>query len=129
MQETYKPAGYNSLSPYFVVDNANQFIDCITYIFDAEITRKYDTPEGKIMHAEARIDDTIIMFANANENYPSNHILVHVYVEDVDSTFQKAMEFGCQPIQEPITRKGDPDKRGSFEDIEGNMWSVATQQQ
>jgi PhnB protein len=68
------------------------------------------------------------MMGEASEQYPPNKLLIHVYVADVDKTYQRALDAGCTSIDKPSTREGDPDKRGSFTDFAGNIWSIGTQQ-
>jgi uncharacterized glyoxalase superfamily protein PhnB len=53
---------------------------------------------------------------------------LHVYVEDVDATYRKALAAGGVPVQEPTQREGDPDRRGGVKDPAGNTWWFATQQ-
>jgi len=53
--------------------------------------------------------------------------MLHVYVPDVMETFNKAITAGCQAIEQPTTRPGDPDKRGMFSDFAGNCWAIGTQ--
>jgi PhnB protein len=127
MSNAFKPTGYNSVSPYFVVDGAQKFIDLLTLIFNAKEKRRFDRPDGKIMHSEIQIDDSVIMIADSTEEYPANRFLMHVYVPDVDDTFKKAIHFGCHPVEEPIQRPGEPNRRGSFKDFAGNDWSIGTQ--
>lgn len=127
MNQNYKPAGYNSVSPYFVVDGAKKLIDLLVKIFDAEQLRKYDLPDGTIMHSEIRIDDSVLMFGNSSPKYPPNKLLIHIYVPDVDATFQKAIDLGCEPVEKPRVRENDTDRRGSFRDFAGMNWSIATQ--
>lgn len=127
MDREYKPVGYNSISPYLVVDGAAKMMDLLSAVFDATELRRYDLPDGSIMHAELRVDDSVIMLGDASEHYPPNKLLIHVYVPDVDLTFEKAIDVGCEPVERPSERKGDPDKRGSFRDFSGNTWAVATQ--
>ena len=124
---TYKPANYNSISPYFVVDGAEKYLEFLLEIFDGEMLRRYDGPDGRIVHAEIRIDDSVLMMSNSNEAYPPNELMLHVYVSDVDKTFRKAIDRGCDSVQEPKEQAGDPDRRGSFRDPYGHFWSVATQ--
>lgn len=127
MNSTYKPEGYNSLSAYLIVDGAERLIELLEKIFDAEVTRRYDAPNGiGIMHAEVRIDDTILMLADSTDKFPPVPSVLHVYVSDSDEVYRRAIAAGCKGIQEPI-QKGDPDKRGTFEDFAGNSWSVSTQ--
>lgn len=125
----YKPAGYNAVSPYFIVENANSFIELICKVFEAEVTRKYETPDGTIMHAEIKIDDSVIMVSSASDMYGANKHMMHVYVENVDQVFERAIALGCKSMQKPVQKNmdGDTDRRGSFMDFAGNHWSVATQ--
>ncbi|MEW4922803.1 VOC family protein [Algibacter sp. 2305UL17-15] len=127
MKEKFKPNGYNSVSPYFVVDGAKKLINLLTKIFDAKALRTYDLPDGTILHAEIKIDDSVLMFGNASDKFPPNQLLTHIYVPDVDKTFEKAMDLGCEPLETPKERDGDPDRRGSFKDFAGNIWSIGTQ--
>lgn len=128
MSQPFKPAGYNSVSPYFIVNGAQRFIDLMKVIFDAKELRKFDMPDGTIMHAEIQIDDSVIMLGDSSDKWPPVPIVMHVYVSDVDAIFQKAVDAGCEVMEKPTTREGDPDKRGSFKDFWGNMWSLGTQQ-
>jgi PhnB protein len=125
--KSFKPSGYNSVSPYIIVDGAQRLIDLLEKIFSCTVLRKYDTPDGRIMHAEVRIDDSVLMISDSTKEYPPNKSLLHVYVEDVDQLFARAIAHGCQSIQEPKRQEGDPDKRGMFEDFSGNVWAVGTQ--
>lgn len=126
MALVFKPAHYNSLSPYHVVRGADAYVAFLEQVFGAERLRRY-THEGRVVHAEVRIDDTVLMLADANEQYGPNKPLTHLYVADVDETYRRALAAGCTSNGEPRTRPGDPDKRGAFTDPFGNAWSVATQ--
>ena len=127
MSTSFKPSGYNSVSPYLVVDGAQRMIDLLKGIFQAAELRRYDGPNGTIMHVEVRIDDSVIMLSDASPAYPANEFLLHVYVQDVHSTFKKAVDLGCEVIEHPVNKEGDPDTRGSFKDFSGNIWAVGTQ--
>jgi PhnB protein len=127
MNKNFKPTDYNSVSPYFIVNGAQKFIDLMKLIFAAKEIRRYDLPDGKIMHAEIKIDDSIIMLGDSSDKYPPISLVMHVYVPNVDETFQKAVNAGCEVIEQPKVREGDPDKRATFKDFAGNMWSVGTQ--
>lgn len=123
----YKPKNYNSVSPYFIVDGAQKFIDLMTIIFGARELRRYDRPDGTIMHAEIQIDDSVIMLGDSSDKFPPVQLVMHVYVPNVDETFAKAINEGCEIIENPKEHEGDPDRRATFQDFAGNMWSVGTQ--
>lgn len=127
MKKEFKPSGYNSVSPYFVVDNAGKFVSFLVEVFNGKELRKYDMPDGTIMHAEVQIDDSVIMLGNSSEQWPQNNLLLHIYHSNVDELFAKAVAYGCTSIEQPKEREGDPDRRGSFKDSWGNIWSIGTQ--
>ncbi len=79
------------------------------------------------MHAEVRIDDAVIMQGNASERYSPVTLVMHVYVADVEVIFQKVIDAGCEVVEFPKQREGDPDRRATFKDFAGNLWSVGTQ--
>ena len=124
---TYKPDNYNSLSPYLIVDNAQKLVDLLTVIFDAKTLRRFDHGNGKIAHIELQLDDTVLMISDSTEKYGANKTMLHIYVPDVFKTFDKAIENGCEIIERPLNKQGDPDTRGSFYDYAGNYWAVSTQ--
>lgn len=123
---TFKPDGYNSVSPYLVVNGAQATIDFLVAVFDAKRLRTIPRGDGKLRHGEVRIDDTVLMLADAIEGWPAIPSHVHIYVADVDATYTRALQAGATAIQEPI-RKDDPDKRGGFRDAGGTTWWVAEQ--
>jgi PhnB protein len=127
MTTTWKPESYNSVSVYIVADNAQWVIDFLKQTFDAAELRRFDNPDGKIMHAEVRIDDTVVMIANAGGAYPAFPVWLHVYVPDAQATYKKALAAGGVSVQEPVHKHGDPDLRGGVKDPCGNTWWISTQ--
>jgi PhnB protein len=122
-----KPDGYSSVSPYLVVDGAQHVIDFLKKAFDATELRRYDMPDGSVTHAEVRIDDTVVMIGDAGGEWPAFPSWLHVYVQDVDATYRRALEAGGVSVQEPERKEGDPDRRGGVKDPAGNTWWIATQ--
>jgi uncharacterized glyoxalase superfamily protein PhnB len=78
MDRSYKPQGYSSVSAYVVADGAQDLIDFLIKAFDARQTRRYDMPDGAIMHAEVQIDDTVVMIADGGGDNPAFPIWLHV---------------------------------------------------
>jgi PhnB protein len=127
------PEGYHSVTPYLFVRGASAAIDFYKNVFGAaEITRMAG-PNGRIMHAELRIGDSIVMLADEN---PQTGIMspqtiggspssLHVYVENVDAVIQKAIESKAKLLR-PIKDQFYGDRSGSILDPFGHMWSVAT---
>ena len=127
MNQSYKPDGYTSVSPYLLVSDAKQTIAFLVEVFGATPLRSFADPSGRLMHAEVRLDDTVLMLADATPEWPPIPCYVHVYVSDVDATYQKALAAGATSAQEPM-QKGDGDKRGGVQDPYGTTWWIATRQ-
>ena len=123
--QSYKPQNYNTVSPYLIVDGANRTIEFLKTVFGASELRRFTDMNGQIMHAEVRIDDTVVMLADSAENWHSVPSYVHIYVNDVDTIYNRALEAGGISVEEPI-KKDDEDKRGGVKDVGGTTWWIAT---
>lgn len=126
MTVSFKPANYSTVSPYLIVDGADRTIQFLKDVFGAVEIRRFPDPSGRLMHAEVRIGDTVIMIADpAPPQWPAIPSFVHVYVPDVDDTYRRALEAGAVAVQEPL-KKEDEDKRGGVKDAGGTTWWIAT---
>jgi len=125
MNSSHKPQGYTTVSPYLIVDDARRTIGFLVRVFDAIELRRFPDPSDRLMHAEVRIDDTVLMLADGAEGWPPLSAQVHIYVPDVDVTYRRALETGAVSVQAPV-KKDDADKRGGVKDAGGTTWWIAT---
>lgn len=125
MSTSYKPNRYNSVSPYLIVKGASDSIAFLKRVFGAVELRRFTDSAGRIMHAEVRIDDTVVMIAEGVEGWPPVPAHVHVYVAEVDAIYQRALEAGAVPVQAPV-KQDDEDKRGGVKEAGGTTWWIAT---
>jgi uncharacterized glyoxalase superfamily protein PhnB len=121
----YKPQDYTSVAPYLIVDGAEATIAFLARAFGARELRRFPGPDGTLMHAEVRIDDTVVMLADGGEGWPPVPAHVHVYVRDVDAAYRQALAAGATSVQEPV-KKEDADRRGGVKDAGGTTWWIAT---
>lgn len=124
MKVNYKPSGFNDVTAYLVVKNAEAVIEFAEKVFDAVIMVKMED-HGKIMHAEFQIGDTIIMIGNGAENSKLFPGMLYIYVEDTDVTYKKAITAGAKSIMEPQD-KFYGNRNAAVEDCCGNQWWIAT---
>ena len=125
MSTSHKPTNYSTVSPYLIVAGASGTIDFLKEVFGAVELRRFADAAGKLMHAEVRIEDTIVMVADGGAGWPPVPAHVHVYVSDVDATYVRALAAGATAVQEPV-QKEDEDKRGGVKDAGGTTWWIAT---
>ncbi|MFZ6025763.1 MAG: TfoX/Sxy family DNA transformation protein [Bacteroidota bacterium] len=112
---------------YYLYSLQDALLDLIKVIFNVKALRRYDIPDGTIMHAEIQIDDSVIMLGDSSDKFPPVKLVMHVYVPNGDEIFDKAIKAGCEIVEQPKQREGDPDRRATFKNFAGNMWSVGTQ--
>lgn len=123
----WKPANYPSVSPYLICENAEGIIRFLEAVFGGAVIRRVDRPDGTLMHAEVRVDDSIVMLgggATAEQNAAPH---VHVYVADAQVIYDRAIRHGAQPVQPPARKHAGDDFRGGFRDAAGTTWWVANQ--
>lgn len=125
MNTSYKPKDYSTVSPYLIVNGATRTIEFLVNVFDATNLRQIPDSSGKLIHAEVRIGDTVIMMSDGGEGWPPIPSHVHVYVTNVDDTYKRALKAGATSVQEPI-KKEDENKRGAVKDAGGTTWWIST---
>jgi len=127
------PNDYPRITPYLYIDGASTAIDFYRSVLGASERMRMPGPDGKIGHAELEIGDSVIMLADANpdidvrspKSIGGTPIALHVYVDDVDSVFGRAMEAGAKQLR-PVENQFYGDRSGQFEDPFGHHWNVAT---
>ena len=125
MAVKHKPDGYNAVSPYVIVEGAARVIDFAKAVLGAREIMRFAAPDGRIGHAELRIGDSLIMLADASAEHPAMPCMLHVYVEDVDAAFQRALAAGATSLR-PVANQFYGDRTGAVRDMCGNLWHMAT---
>lgn len=128
MPHDYRPKGFPSISPYLILEGANQFLAFVQQAFGAKLEYRMDDDAGQVVHAELWIDGSPIEFAEANEQFPARPGTLHFYVADVDQAYQKALEAGASKIGEPRDEFYG-DRACEVKDPCGNYWFIATRKE
>jgi uncharacterized glyoxalase superfamily protein PhnB len=128
------PEGYSTVSSYLFVPNAVEAVAFYTEAFGAEPGGRLAGPDGKsTMHAEMRIGSSTVMLSDANPQWGTHTpidlggspVNLHIYVEDADALFQRAVAAGCE-VRFPITDTFWGDRYGKVVDPFGFEWGIAT---
>jgi uncharacterized glyoxalase superfamily protein PhnB len=127
MSPRHKPVGYPTVSPYLIVTDAAATVEFLKHVFGAIELRRFPDATGKVMHAELRIDDTVVMLADqAPPDWPAVPSYVHVYVADVDAVYREALTAGATSVQAPSIGQGETERRAGVKDSGGTTWWIAT---
>lgn len=127
------PKGYNSITPYLIVNQAAKAIEFYKKAFKAKVVMQMEHPGGKIGHAELKIGDTKIMLADeypdmgalAPKAYGGSPVSIHLYVKNVDDIMENALKLGANLVR-PVENMFYGDRAGTLLDPYGHKWHVST---
>ncbi len=128
------PDGYHTLTPFLTVRDAARAIEFYKKAFGAEVRGGVAKgPDGKVMHAELQIGDSVIMLSDEFPEFGSlspqstggSPMGLHIYVDGVDAAFDRAVKAGAQ-VEMPVMDQFWGDRYGKLKDPFGHKWSIAT---
>jgi PhnB protein len=127
------PDGHHTVAPYLAIKNAASALDFYKTAFGATETYKLIIPDGRVGHAEIRLGDSLIMLSDefpefggkAPESLGGSPVSIHLYVEDVDAVFKRALAAGARELK-PVMDQFYGDRSGQLQDPFGHLWWVAT---
>jgi len=125
MEVNYKPKGWQTVIPYFLVEDCSAMIDFLVKTFNADVIEKMTMPDGKINHAEVRSGDSVVMMGFPQEEHRLSKVMLYVYVQDVDAVFNRAIEAGGISVRDPQDMFYG-DRSGGVKDPFGNEWWIST---
>jgi len=127
------PEGFHTLTPYLTVKDAPRAIEFYKQAFGAQVRGIHYAPDGKVMNADLKIGDSILMLAEEFPGMGANSplalgdspVTIHVYVEDVDKLFNQAIAAGAKAVM-PVMDQFWGDRHGMVTDPFGHRWSMGT---
>jgi PhnB protein len=127
------PDGYHSVTPYLVIRGAAAAIEFYRKAFGASVRLRVDQPDGKVGHAELVIGDSCVMLGDEAPEMGYIGPLsiggcpggLHLYVEDSDSVFRRAVELGAA-VERPVQDQFYGDRSGNLRDPFGYRWTIST---
>jgi PhnB protein len=128
------PEGYHSITPYLGIQKAAEAIDFYKKAFGATEVMRLSMPDGGIGHAELRIGDSAIMLGSPCDQGPLSSpdkavtVGLHLYVTDVDKSFQRALDAGATAVSE-VKDQFYGDRSGTLKDPYGHLWFLATRKE
>ncbi|HEY7896226.1 MAG TPA: VOC family protein [Gemmatimonadaceae bacterium] len=129
------PAGHRTVTPHLVLANAASTIEWYKKALGAEEVTRADGPDGKVMHAEIRIGDSLIMVnddmmgGNTVKERGGSPVSLWLYVPDCDALFNRALKAGAKVAPGGMGEMQDQfwgDRCGMIVDPEGYWWTIAT---
>ena len=127
------PDGFHTVTPHLIMKDAAGAIEFYKNAFGAEETSRMPGPDGKVMHAELKIGNSMLMIADEFPDMGSSGpksiggspVTLHIYVDDVDALFDRAVKAGGK-VTMPLADMFWGDRYGRLEDPFGHQWSIGT---
>jgi len=132
------PEGFHTVTPQLTLDDAAPAIEWYKKALGAEEVSRAVGPDGKIMHAELRIGDSLIMLNDAMGGgkgpraIGGSPMALWIYVKDCDALFKRAVAAGAKVLDGPMGNLQDQfwgDRSGTFTDPHGYKWTIATRKE
>ena len=117
--------GFRSITPCLHPRGAPQMIDFLQRAFGAEETFRAQSPDGVILHATVRLGDSVIEMGEAHGEVQPMPTTFFMYVEDVDSLYQRAVSAGATSQMQPADQPYG-DRVAGVTDPFDNVWYIAT---
>jgi uncharacterized glyoxalase superfamily protein PhnB len=127
------PDGFHTVTPHLIISGAGRAMDWYKKAFGAtEIMRK-PMPDGRLMHAEIKIGDSIIMMADCFPEYGqkspkelgASTVVISLYVPDCDKVWNQALAVGAT-VRFPLMDQFWGDRYGQLIDPFGHIWGICT---
>ena len=127
------PSNYPELIPVIAVSDGQGAIEFYKEVFGAKERSRMADPSGKVMHAELEFGSSLLMLAEKCEGYNftpeeldgKSPVALHLYVEDVDATVERAVETGGSVVI-PVADQFYGDRSGRVRDPFGHIWLVSS---
>jgi PhnB protein len=129
------PEGYHTITPGLVLKGATKAIEFYKKAFGAEVKMNMANPDGRVMHAELKIGDSMLFVGDEFPEWaPDNKSpqtagavtgSVFLYVNDTDAAFKRAVDAGAKPLMPPADMFWG-DRFAKVIDPFGHHWGIAT---
>jgi PhnB protein len=118
------PEGYQTVMPYLILKNAQNFIKFTREVFLAQEIQIIMRDDEVIMHGEISIGGSVIMFAEQSEEFGVQNAGLFVYLDNCDKTYQVALANGATSLMEPTDQNYG--RSSGVKDPFGNIWWLTT---
>lgn len=120
-----RPEGYHTVTPFFHVRGAREFIAFLGDAFGGTTAHITDMPGREVAHAAVRIGDSLIELGEAHGESQPMPAAIHLFVADVDAVYERALRAGAKSVEPPADKPYG--ERGAFViDPFENQWFIAT---
>lgn len=120
----YIPPGFNTVTPYFFVEDAERFIAFLVDGLDGEEVCRTMRADGRVQNVQVKLGTSTVMVSEASPRYPQMGGAFYLYVADADAAMQRALEHGAR-LEMAVGDMPYGDRQGGVRDGHGNLWWIS----
>jgi uncharacterized glyoxalase superfamily protein PhnB len=127
------PDGFHTITPHLIITGAAKALDWYKKAFGAQEIMRHPMPDGRLMHAEIKIGDSIVMMADSfpemGQKSPlelgTSTVVIGLQVPDCDKVWNQAVAAGAT-VRFPLADQFWGDRYGQITDPFGHIWGICT---
>lgn len=120
----YVPPGFNTVTPYFFVEDAEAFIAFLVNGLGGEETCRTMRADGRVQNVQVRLGTSTVMVSEATPRYPRMASAFYLYVADAHAAMKRALDHGAK-LEMPVGDMPYGDRQGGVRDGHGNIWWIS----
>lgn len=120
----YIPPGFNTVTPYFFVADAESFVRFLVHGLGGTETCRTMRPNGLIQNVQVTLGTSTVMVSEATQRYTPMAAAYYLYVEDADTSLQRALKHGAT-LEMEVDDMPYGDRQGGVKDPHGNIWWIS----
>ena len=120
----YMPPGFNTVTPYYFVKDAESFVSFLAHGLGGEETCRTMRSDGRIQNVQVKLGTSTVMVSEATDSYPAMASAFYLYVSDAEAAMKRALESGARMEME-VGDMPYGDRQGGVRDKHGNIWWIS----
>lgn len=120
----YVPPGFNTVTPYFFVEDAEAFVRFLLQGLGGTETCRTLRPDGLIANVQVQLGTSTVMVSEATESFKPMAGTYYLYVESADESMTRAIAHGALLVME-VANMPYGDRQGGVKDPHGNIWWIS----
>jgi len=118
---TRTPPGFQQLTPYCFVRDADAFVRFLVDGLGARQQLCHRRPDGCIANAQLQLGDSMLMVSESSPDYPPMPASYYLFVDDAPAALARALAHGAQQVM-AVADMPYGDRQGGVRDTHGNLW-------
>jgi PhnB protein len=120
----HTPSGFHTVTPYFLVKDADLFLEFLIHGLGGSELSRHLRPDGKIANAQIRLGTSTVMVSEASARLAPMSASYYLYVSDAHQSMKQVLAHGATLVTE-VADMPYGDRQGGVRGPHGNIWWIS----